>query len=239
MAFNGMFNRACKCLLLAACSSLASFSASSATVVLNGDSIIYEYDDVVNAAALALFGTPTISGDVVRFIPPSFRAESIDGIATNSAGSTDVVTANFIFDRVWSMDNTQLQSIQVIEFGDYEIINGDSAHVDLLLSVSNNLNFLEFTSDSGSADFYGDSGGLQTWQTSAQVDPFNAFSSNPWDVAVSIQNTLTAVTNAEGETAWIQKKLSFVASTEVPLPATVWLFGSALIGLLTSRKYLS
>ena len=50
------------------------------------------------------------------------------------------------------------------------------------------------------------------------------------DVALSIQNSLAATTDAFGETAWIQKKITVVASV-VPVPGAVWLLGSAL-GLL-------
>jgi hypothetical protein len=210
-------------------------SAQSATITLNGSSIKYEYDDVTNAAALALFGAPTIQGDVVRFLPPSFRAESIDGVGTTTGTNTDLVSANFIFDRVYSTNQKALTQIQVVEFGDYEITNGDDVSADLLLSMSNNNNFLEFTSDSESFDATGDSGGKKTWQLVAQLSPQGEFSAVANDVALSIQNTLTATTNANGETAWIQKKITLVASTgtivPVPVPAAVWLFGSAL-GLL-------
>lgn len=223
------------CALIAACVA-GGQTASAATVVLTGDTIIYEYDDVTNAAALTLFGVPTIVGDVVRFLPPDFRAESIDGVATNSgSGGTDIVTANFIFDRVWAMDQSALQSIEIVEFGDYEVTNGDSAHLDLLLTASNNANFTEFDFDSASLDFVGDSGGAQTWITSASISPFDQFSTDPWDVAVTIQNTLTAITDANGESAWIQKKLSFVASSQIPVPAAAWLFGSGLLGLFAVK----
>ncbi|NIQ96189.1 MAG: hypothetical protein GWN87_19790, partial [Desulfuromonadales bacterium] len=109
-------------------------------------------------AALALFGTPTIVGDAVRFLPPSFRAESIDG------AGTDLVTANFIFDRVYSIGGADIGTIDILEFGDYEITSGDSVEADLLLTASNNNNVLEFTSDSAAFDAAGDSGGLQTWE---------------------------------------------------------------------------
>ena len=107
-----------------------------------------------------------------------------------------------------------------------------------MLTVSNNLSALEFDSDSASLDFSGESGGLQTFLTSASLSPGALFESNPWDVLVSIQNTLTAYTDANGEKAWIQKKLSFVASEVaiVPVPAAVWLFGSSLLGLGVLRK---
>jgi len=207
--------------------------AQAATVTLSGASINYEYDTVTNAAALVIFGTPTIQGDVVRFVPPSFRAESINGVATNTpASNTDLISAQFIFDRIYSVNQMELVEIKVIEFGDYEITNGNDVSVDLLLSMSNNNNPLEFTSDAQAFNSAGDSGGLQTWQLTSTLDPSAIFSPVANDVAATLQNTLTATTNASGETAWIQKKFSFVASAaEVPVPAALWLFSSAL-GLL-------
>ena len=207
-----------------------SLSSQAALVQLIGDSVIYEYDDATNAAALALFGTPTIAGDDVRFLPPSFRAESVDG-----AGS-DVVSANFIFSRVYSINGDDIAEIQVLEFGDYEITNGDSVSADLLLTASSNVDFFDFASDMDSFDAAGDSAGLATWQLLASVDPTSVFSSAANDIAVSIQNTLVATTDAFGETAWIQKKLSFTATTVVPVPAAAWLFGSALMGLMALKR---
>lgn len=213
----------------------------AATVTLVGDTITYEYDDVANAAALALFGVPTIIGDDVRFLPPNFRADSIDGIGVTTGTNTDSVSANFIFDRVYTNDGvSEIAEIRVVEFGDYEITNGDAplpksyVEADVLLTVSSNNNLFDFADSGDSFDAEGDSGGKQTWLMQASVMPMDEFffdSAN--DVAVSLQNTLSAFTDANGERAWIQKKLSFVASTQpiVPVPAAVWLFGSAL-GLL-------
>jgi hypothetical protein len=66
-----------------------------------------------------------------------------------------------------------------------------------------------------------------------------------WDdrdhVGLTLQNTLTAVSSAEGEFAWIQKKAvgsEIIVSTSefppaiVPIPAAAWLFGSGLLGLI-------
>lgn len=217
-------------LFVAATALLATMSlpVNAALVILPGDTINYVYDDVVNASALALFGTPTIVGDEVRFLPPSFRAESVNG-----AGS-DIVSANFIFNRVYSASGDEIVSIQLIEFGDYEIIGGDSASVDMLLTVSNNSNFLEMASSSDSFDPTGDSGGAQTWLLRTELNPALEFDSIANDVALTIQNTLTAITDANGETAWIQKKITLVATT-VPVPAAAWLFASGL-GLLTVAR---
>jgi len=211
--------------------SLATLSANAALVTLVGTSINYEYDDVANAGALSLFGTPTIIGDDVRFLPPSFRAESIDG------AGTDLVTANFVFSRVYSTNGGQIQQLKVVEFGDYEITNGDAVSADLLLTAASNTNVFDFTSDSAEFDAAGDSSGKQTWMMMSLIDPSQAFIGASDDMAISIQNTLTATTNAFGETAWIQKKLTFAASTSViPVPAAAWLFGSAIIGLAGIKR---
>jgi hypothetical protein len=217
--------------------SLCALSSYAATVQLVGDSITYEYDD--QQAALALFGTPTVIGDGVRFLPPSFRAESVDG------AGTVVVSANFIFSSVYTQSGNTIQTIGVSEFGDYEITNGDSVGADLLLTVSSNtsLNPGDMSFDPASFDASGDSGGLQLWDMSVLVDPSIEFLNPTNSVAVSIQNTLTATTDAFGETAWIQKKLSFIASEDsgvlppaIPVPAAAWLFGSALLGLMGVAK---
>lgn len=217
-------------IIVLAFATIASAPAGAAIVQLVGDNIIYEYDNVANAAALSLFGTPTIAGDVVRFAPPSFRAESVDG------AGIDTATANFIFNRVYTIGGGEIAEIKVIEFGDYEIIDDYRVSLDLLLTASSNVNFLDFTSDSASLDYFGDSAGLQTWLVSTSIMPAADFTSAANDMLLSIQNTLQAETNAQGQSAWIQKKLAFIASTTpnpvIPVPGAVWLFGSAL-GLLT------
>ena len=217
-------------------------AASAAPVTLVGTTVSYTYDD--SQAAIALFGAPTLVGDAVRFLPTSFRAESIDGFGVNTGTNTDSVSATFVFDRVFSNNGTDnILDLLVVERGDYEITNGDSVSGDLYLqAVNNDPNFIaDFTSDVDAIDFSGDSGGKQLWTMSADIKPLDDvfFWYGPSnDIAVSIQNTLTATTNAQGEVAWIQKKLAFGASTSgpvvlppVPVPAAAWLFGSAL-GLL-------
>ena len=206
----------------------------AALVTLNGSAIKYEYEDT--QAAIATFGTPTLIGNEIRFTPPSFRAESINGAGIVS------IDANFIFSRVYSTNKKAITELKVVEFGDYEITNGDNVSADLLFSVFNNNNVIEFASDSQSFNASGDSAGLQTWLMTATVNPILEFSPIANDMAISIQNTLTATTNAVGELAWIQKKLTFVATTEpldpaeVPVPALAWLFGFALLGVAGIKR---
>jgi hypothetical protein len=209
--------------------SLCALATQAAPVSLVGDNVTYVYDDT--QAALTLFGTPTIVGDVVRFLPPNFRAESANGAGVVTS------TANFVFTSVFSHNGLDLEAISVTEFGDYEITNGDAVSARVLLTASNNKNFFEYTSVSDSFNAAGSSAGLQTWGMTASLDPATAFASQANDIALSIQNTLTATTDAFGELAWIQKKLNFVAVAsqpvpDVPLPAAAWLFGSAILGLI-------
>lgn len=206
----------------------------AALVTLTGDTMNYEYDDA--QPALAEFGIPTIIGDEIRFLPLNFRAESTDG------AGTDIESANFVFSRVYSIDKSAITELEVVEFGDYNIVNGDNVTADLLFSVFNNNNASEFTSDLQSFSASGDSAGVQKWTLTSTVNPILEFSPTANDVAISIQNTLTATTNAAGELAWIQKKLTFIATTEpldpadVPVPALTWLFGLALLGLARIKR---
>ena len=225
--------------------SLFALSSYAATVTLTGDTVVYEYDD--QQAALALFGAPTIIGDGVRFLPQSFRAQSNEGIGSTTGTNIDLVTANFVFDRVYTKNGNSIQTIAVGEFGDYDISGGDSVSAALLLTVANNAVVWDFKSDDNPVPEFnasGDSGGPQTWELSALIDPLTELLFAPNDVGVTIQNTLTAITDESGETAWIQKKLTFIASAdsdvappEIPIPAAAWLFGSALLGLVgVARK---
>ncbi|MGI9290510.1 MAG: VPLPA-CTERM sorting domain-containing protein [Gammaproteobacteria bacterium] len=214
--------------------SLFSVQATAATETQCGPTICYQYDDA--QAATALFGQPTLVGDTIRFLPPNFRAQSDDG------AGFDTATANFIFDDVYSISGADIGFVTVVEAGDYEITNGDFVSADLFVQIASNTNGLDFTTMTDSFDASGDSGGLQRWQMDASilplVDPGDLFGT-PWtessSFSLNIQNTLQAFTDANGESAWIQKKITLAVS-EVPVPAAVWLFGSALMGLGWMRR---
>lgn len=191
---------------------------SAATVTQCGPNICYQYDDA--QSGMASFGNPSVTGDALVFLVPNFRAESLDGAGLDQA------LDSFVIDSVYALNGEALAYVGITEFGDYEITNGDrvSAALDLYLEDND-------TSESGTvSDLFaasGDSAGLQTWQISAYHNPSMYFSTAE-DVMITITDTLEAETDATGEAAWIQKKISLVATTVVPIPAAVWLFGSAL-----------
>lgn len=208
---------------------------SAAAVTQCGPNICYSYDDA--QAAVALFGLPTLVGNSLVFLPPDFRAESSDGAGIQTS------TANFVFSNVYSADGvSEIQNIVIVEFGDYEITNGDRVAADLLLSVVNLTPspsfpfFPEFGSSQASFDAFGDSIGLQTWQMSTNFNAAEQFNASAHSLSMTIQNTLTAETTDLGENAWIQKKITVTGV--VPLPAAVWLFASGLglLGWIRARR---
>lgn len=225
-----------KKVLVGAASCFMALGAQAVTLeTLVGTTITYVYDK--DQAAVALFGEPILVGDTVVFTPLNFRAES-----TNGAPGSDVVSANFVFENVYANDaNAWIDSINVSEEGDYRIDTDGYVSVDLRLQGSTNSGSTFGRGvDTASFSSSGDSGGIQEWGTlsaslsgSDIVDPFSGESVGPQNsLTIGIQNNLTAITDANGETAWVEKKLNFTAVSAVPLPAAAWLFGSAMIGLL-------
>lgn len=206
--------------------------ATAALVSVCGPSICYEYDNA--QVGILKFGSPTLVGDAMQFLPVNFRAESANG------AGFDVDTATFVFNRVYSISGADIISVTASEFGDYRIISGGTVDVDLYLQAASNVNALDFTVDLNSFGTSGPSGGPQLWSLGASVSPSAVFTNLANDLALTVQNTLTAFTGNSGELAWIQKKLILEVAV-VPVPAAVWLFGSglALLGFARRRQQLA
>lgn len=216
---------------------LAAGAAHSATVTQCGPNVCYQYDDAQIAGSTAYFGQPTLIGDDLRFLPTTFRAESIDGVGTTSGTNTDVYGTTFVFDRIYSVSGAEIQSISITERGDFGITNDGNVRAELYMLVANNNDALECDCDINVFQASG-ANSLQSWQLSAGINPASAFTSPANDVSLSLQNTLFAYSDAAGETAFIQKKFATVSVNVVPIPAAVWLFGSglALLGWIRRRS---
>lgn len=207
----------------------AALSAPSQAAVINvcGPNVCYEYDNA--QAAVALTGLPTLVGDDMQFLPPAFIAH-----ATGVAGWV-TTTANFIFSRVYTVNPlNEIATFRTFEEFDYEIITDGEVRLALYTQARSNILATDGTSTIVNWSATGDTFGQQIDEVHAYLYPAAAFVGPAIDMKVTIQNTLRAYTDALPEDAFIQKKftLSTVTTTPViPVPAAVWLMGSAL-GLL-------
>jgi hypothetical protein len=210
------------------------------TCTLEGTNIKWIYDVNKDAAALTWFDAPTLIGDSIRFLPTAFRAESLNGAGTVTA------SANFIFDHVISKNGSNILAISSVDFGDYSILGGNRVSADLYLQAVNQTDPLGLVSQVTNFNTNVATGGVATpWSLSNTLTTIGGPSPSPFhtlnsavDLTVNIQDTLSATTSASGQDAWIQKKIQLDALTvsPVPVPASVWLLGSALGGLAFMRR---
>ncbi len=201
----------------------AAVSCAGTTCTLTGDNVVFEYDTVTNAAALALFGTPSIQGDTIRFLPPAFRAGSVDGAAPQNVGSS------FVFDRIYSLSGADISLVSLLGFGDAEISSGGTASARVRLFATSNTGGGAIETDSDLYAATGDTGGLQVWQLNAGISPGLAFGAgNASDIRLTIEDLLQVGTDLPGESAFAQNKLIVLDVITVPVPAALWLFPSGL-----------
>lgn len=193
--------------------------------------VCYEYDNA--QAAVGWTGLPTRVGDDMQFTPASFLALS------NGAGFVTAGPANFVFSRVWTPGGQEIASLTVNEEFDYEIVNGGDVRATLYMQARSNLVSSDSLSNIWSLPIVGDSGGPQIANLSGTLLTAASFTQAANDMRVTIQDTLRANAGA-GQLAWIQKKFTLVTETVVPVPAAVWLLGSALglLGMARRRQAL-
>lgn len=210
--------------------------ANAALITECGPNICYEYDDAQLVALSDEFGIPTLIGDDMRFLPLDFKAQSTDGVGIHTGTNTDNDADTFVFSRIYTISGAEIALITVSENGDYDITNDGTVSADLLMLVANNNDAAECDCDLAEFDASGASP-LSLWSLDTSLSPTASFTSIANDISLTIQNTLSAYSDAAGEDAWIQKKYTLVSVTVVPLPAGVWLFASSLTLLgLFKRK---
>ncbi len=83
--------------------------------------------------------------------------------------------------------------------------------------------------------------GLQQWTMDAVLSPAATFTGLANQMTLTIQNQLAAFTNdttGGSELAWIEKKLAVtvITTNPVPVPAGLWLLGSAFGVLAVARR---
>jgi hypothetical protein len=223
--------------------SLAGTQVHAATVTDCGTDICFTYDDSTR------FGTANVVENAIFFAPPSFKKGSRNGKGIKTRTSTLNITIDVI--------NSQFSMSQVFleEQGDY-ILDGESASVGAsgMLAITSgtktcanpyNSLFPDVPCRTSNTFTAGDllvQGALTDWSASTFIDLAD---SPDWNsdtsVVMTLQNNLYASTFEFGEQAFIQKKFAGVGIRvlpEVPVPAAVWLMGSALgvLGMIRRRK---
>lgn len=207
--------------------------AHSATISVSGDTVDFHYD----SALTGLFGAATVNGDSLFFNPTDFSTEAL-----NSSGSAwGSETFNV---RVVAKNGANLSNASLSESGQYVLNSSGEAFVNAtgtLTARDTNNPSTELTDTIAAAIGTFDPTGLSsaTWAASAGLDLAQLATG---DAMINIGNILLAGAFNLGDIAIIQK--NFVQLTvdvaAVPIPAAIWLFGSALVGLTaTGRRRLS
>jgi hypothetical protein len=212
-------------------------SGQAAPVTLVGTDIDVTYDDA--AGWLALYGTPTVTGNNILFTPSGFDAESLDGAGLQQTSSTLEL-------RIDAHAGMSFVSLFVLERGDYKLDGaGSSVSVAGTLGIDDTATSGATASDSSAlsstSDFSINDNALHLWDASANV----AMVDPEWDgitsVDVSFSNTLSADSASNPSTAFIEKKflggatqlmVDMGGGTAIPEPSAVFLVGSALVGIL-------
>jgi hypothetical protein len=225
----------------ASCNGVVSGPISNQVCTLTGPNVTWQYNitTLTTSGALALFDGPTLIGDNIRFLPPSFVAQSIGG------SGPALTTGNFIFTHVFRNDGGNILGFSSSDIGDYAITNAGCVQGDLYMQAADNTNALRFANKvTTTGQICTPTGGALTgWNLTTTVDgttpnplgpPFLPIIAAP-DFAVNVQDTLQASTTTSpiNQIAFIQKKINI--DVVVPVPAAAWLFGSAL-GLLGLRR---
>lgn len=211
--------------------------ASAAVVTQFGDNVSFTYDDST------LFGTGTVIGDNIVFLPTNFSLESTDGTTVPTLVEVLNITilsldsANFGFD-----------SIEVTEFGDYILddgVNGNDPSVGGA-SVSASLRTQVMSLNPawiGATSVDIDQTGVITAPQDGTTNDWMLNSVNQWGwgtdtgVIFQIQNTLVADTDALDERAFIQKKVAPISIEvqAIPIPAAGLLFMASMFALGSAR----
>lgn len=234
-----------KLALVAAGLALASTGASAAiqSVSVSGATVdfSFQYDD--SLPNLFNLGIYEVSGDSLSFSPTNFFAYQ-NGLTgwSNANSTTPVIT-------VTAKAGYTLNQLSLFEQGDYYRIQSGSGMTTVKVAgefivnnVATTISTAPLATAMSAQGLFDDSEIFETsaWSYSTSV-ALNAAQS----ATAKVQNILKAGVNLGGtalDVAFIEKKLMMlsVQSTEVtapvPVPGAFWLFGSAFVGLLVSRR---
>lgn len=216
---------------------VAAFQVNAATVTTCGTDVCFTYDNAT------LFGEATITGNSINFAPTEFFATSANLEGASFATDTISILVEAITEG-FSMSQFKLQ-----EVGDY-FLQGESATANVggTFAVTSETKSCGETGAFGAAIACSElealnssplttQGAFEDWTINSLIDiSENELWNSDTAVRLQIQNNLIATSTANGDLAIVQKKLAGVGITVVPVPAAVWLLGSALGGLGFMRR---
>ncbi|MCU0934884.1 MAG: hypothetical protein MUF66_02165 [Gammaproteobacteria bacterium] len=217
-------------MLLAASILLPGTAVRAAT--LYGDSVSFTLDD----SLLGLFGGVSVTGNTLRFDPTAFHATGIPNGLVVTRATTPTISVTALDPDGSGPRHTSLTSVSLFEQGNYfRIAATEQATV---VGAGGQLTV-------NGANYAVSAGGLASFQTVADVIN-DGILTTPWtlsaivpvsgdEATVKVQNILIAGITGGLEAAYIEKKLVEIRidaeTTVVPIPASVWLLGSALFGV--------
>jgi hypothetical protein len=211
----------------------------------NGSTVMYLDVTESNPGPTALFGAPSIFGDLLDFNPVGFNA--------SSSGAAVIVDAQ-LNTTIMSTNNQPITQVIFNEAGDYTLAGLGPALANATVGMAVMVDVIEVngvpqfvsggsytmtfapagSTGNGSYSLPGDLGTTVPWTGSLSVD-VNAIVPGATKVQIVLDNTLTA-TAANGGSAFIAKKDFRGLTITVPEPATVSILSIALLGLAGLRR---
>ncbi len=215
-------------------------AANALDVEVYGENVKFTYDP----ETLYGVGTVFVTGNTIFFTPNTFKAESLDGAGIVTATASLDIRIEVLEPLDWAMS-----AFHLIEEGDYKINKiiggGASASAVGTLTVDSQTSAFSTFNDFDAGTLPATEGALAPWSAGTSI--FLADTPD-WDqdtdVIMTLDNTLSAYSEVSGEVAFIEKKFqgtaigitAALAPAVIPVPATVWLFGSALMGFVVVAR---
>ncbi len=230
--FKGSIMNKFQTALAAAGLALASSGANAAIVNLSGDTVMFSFDD---AFLSTTFGSYSVVGDTLSFSPTTFIAEK-------ESKGIDIKSATTPLINVTAKAGYALTELDLFEQGDYfrieDAVNNTVVAVGGQFIVNDVPDSITSTEALDQAIPFTDlANGFATTTWNAENYAYLDFAES---ATVKVQNILIAAvaTDSGLNAAFIEKKLMNITAftTPVPVPGAFWLFGSALTGVLVSRR---
>lgn len=228
--------------LAAAGLALASSGASAAIVSIEGATVTYSYD---NTAFLSpLFGSFTTADAVTGLLTDTLQFSPTNFVAEKDSKGIDLTTATTPVFTVKAKAGYALTELDLFEQGDYlrveDAANNTVVAVAGQFIVNDVPQSITSTEALDGAILVSDLQNGGTLATSPWTVENYAYLDFTESATVKVQNILFAMVTTDSglNSAFIEKKLVNITAwtTPVPVPGAFWLFGSALTGVLVSRR---